>query len=504
MGTQVVTTLVGLWFTHFTLNRVGQHDLGLWLIALQVTLYLSLLDLGVVGVLSRDLALAAGHPDPQAGRAAARDTLATSVRVMLWQMPLVAAAAVGVWLALPRGWAGLQQPLALILAIFVAAFPLRTLQATLTGLQDQTCVGLVQFAAWSLGTATAVAMLLSGYGLYALVASWSVAQLVPPAAYAVRMRSRFRHFVPRRLPRLAFSAIRVQLGRAIWVSIGQVTHLAVTGIDVLVIGGLLGPGAVVPYMCTGKLVAVGSGLPLSVAALAGPALGELRAREGPRRLEGAMHALGLAVLLLGGALSVVVLIANEGFVRLWVGAPQFGGVALTAAFVVNAMVRQWGATFGQAVFYGGHERKLGLNGLVESVVVVGLTIALVGTVGAIGAPLASLAGVTAVALPFALRRFATDVGSTAGSMLRAMVDAAWRIAVALGASLLLWAAWRPAGVLEVSLAATAAVGFYAMLTLPLLGRPPLKGYVDLILAPVWPAAASLLGGRHRATARSDG
>src|SRR5256885_15283659 len=58
---QAVTVLVGLWLTPFLLHQPGQRDYGLWLLALQMTAYLSLLDLGVVALLPRETAYAIGR-----------------------------------------------------------------------------------------------------------------------------------------------------------------------------------------------------------------------------------------------------------------------------------------------------------------------------------------------------------------------------------------------------------------------------------------------------------
>jgi len=48
---QIFVMAAGLWLTPFFLSRLGQHDFGMWLILTQITLYLGLLDLGVVALL---------------------------------------------------------------------------------------------------------------------------------------------------------------------------------------------------------------------------------------------------------------------------------------------------------------------------------------------------------------------------------------------------------------------------------------------------------------------
>ena len=58
---QVAVLVTGLWLTPFLLNRLGQHDLGVWLMITQVIAYLGLLDLGVIGLLPRETASAVGR-----------------------------------------------------------------------------------------------------------------------------------------------------------------------------------------------------------------------------------------------------------------------------------------------------------------------------------------------------------------------------------------------------------------------------------------------------------
>src|SRR6476469_654453 len=80
-----LVTLVGLWLTPFLLRRIGQHDLGLWLVATQILGYLMLLDLGVVALLPRETAYATGRiQSGEADDLAA--TIATFRRVVRWQL----------------------------------------------------------------------------------------------------------------------------------------------------------------------------------------------------------------------------------------------------------------------------------------------------------------------------------------------------------------------------------------------------------------------------------
>ena len=80
-----------------------------------------------------------------------------------------------------------------------------------------------------------------------------------------------------RLPSLSLHAARAHLGRGVWISVSQIAQILVNGTDLLVIGALLGPAAVVPYACTGKLVTLLANQPQLFMQTALPALSELRA-----------------------------------------------------------------------------------------------------------------------------------------------------------------------------------------------------------------------------------
>ena len=99
-----IVTLVGLWLTPFLLRRIGQHDLGLWLVATQILGYLMLLDFGVVALLPRETAYATGRTLQGGDEHDLAHTIGRFRRVVRWQVPLVLVAAAAIWIALPAEW----------------------------------------------------------------------------------------------------------------------------------------------------------------------------------------------------------------------------------------------------------------------------------------------------------------------------------------------------------------------------------------------------------------
>ena len=197
--------IAGLWLTPFFLGRLGQHDYGLWLVGLQILAYLALMDFGVVALLGRATAYATGRAGGIDKAADLPDVIGQTVRLVLWQVPLVVLVACAVWRFMPAAWSPLQGPLGLVLIVFVVMFPIRALGAVLQGLQDLAFVGKVQLGTWLTGTVVTVAAVVAGRGLPSLALGWVVAQTLAGAFWAYRLRRRFPGTFPARLPALSAS-----------------------------------------------------------------------------------------------------------------------------------------------------------------------------------------------------------------------------------------------------------------------------------------------------------
>ena len=164
---QAIVLLAGLWLTPFLLRHIGEHDYGLWMLGAQSIYYLGLMDLGIVALLPREVAFATGRAIAQSTAPDIRRILGESARVVLLQTPLVAIVAVVLWYSAPAAWAHLKLPLAVIMAVFVIAFPARILTATLDGLQDLSYLGFVQIATWASNMTIMVFLVTQGWGRWA-------------------------------------------------------------------------------------------------------------------------------------------------------------------------------------------------------------------------------------------------------------------------------------------------------------------------------------------------
>ncbi len=474
------TTLLGLWLTPFLLRRLGQQDYGFWLLCLQMTAYLGLLDLGVVALLPREIAYACGRAKAAGAERAAELSVVTrsTFQLVLWQLPLVALAGITAWFLLPAEWEAMRRPFALILVAYVICFPLRVFNATLQGLQDLGFLGIVALLTFLLASATSVLGVLGGLGLASVALSWILSQTLSAALCWSRLRARFPEALPKNISWLPWPEARAEFRRSFWVSVAQVAQVLVAGIDLLIIGKLLGPAAVVIYSCTGKLITVFSNVPGMLLQAALPGLSEMKTSESRERLTRASLALTLGMLLLSGAGTCMILTVNESFVRWWVGSELFGGHYITVLLLVNLLLRHWNGATVAAIFCFGHERHISLITLYDGfVTAVGITIA-IWIFGLAGAPLGSLVGVGVISLPVNLRKLSAETGETRLAMLAALSPWFLRLLIVAAAISATAAVKGASGSLLVAgFSAFGALFIYAMLMAPLTLRYPLESYL---------------------------
>ena len=479
----ILATIAGLWLTPFFLRHLGQGTYGLWLVGTQVIAYLLLMDLGIVALLPRETAYVTGrtgrHDAPELQQLIERTlTLACA------QTPVVLAAALFALWWLPQSWAALRVPLAVVLGLFVLTFPLRVFQAALTGLQDLAFVARTQFVAWSAGTLVNIVLVLQGFTLSALAAGWCVTQALTIGACALRLAWMFPGAMPRRLSIAAFRSARGYVGRSVWVSVSQVAQVLLNGTDVMIVGAFLGPAAVVPYACTGKLVSVLANQPQAILQSAAPALSELRTTADRGRLFQVSAALAQATLAVSGLVVCVVLAVNAGFVRWWVGPDQFGGVPLTLVLLAAMILRHFNTTNVYALFCFGHERRIALTGLADGVTTLAISALLVKAFGLIGAPIGAIAGLLLVSAPLNLGALARETGVPRGRILSALGPWLWRF-LAVAAVAGVTGAWiQPASFVLLAILGGAAGLLYAFTVVAPLLSSPAGVYLRPLLARV--------------------
>lgn len=458
---QILVMLVGLWLTPFLLTHLGQHDFGLWLIGLKALSYLTLLDIGILGLLPREVAFAKGRMANSGGTELVRTVIEETAVVILTSLPLLIAASFLAWRWLPSHNEVFRNSVALILIVFTVQFPFRIIYSSLEGLQDLGFLGTLQMIAWGAGLIVNVVMVLRGAGLYALALGWAITQGVITAGSIWRFYCRYPEFFPRRLRRLSWTQYRGYFGASIWVSITQVAQI-LRNSDLLLVGKVMGANMAVPFSCTGKLIAIGTNQPLVIMQSAQPALSELRATGDRKHLAMVIGSLTQAMLMLSGAVGVVVLVVNRGFVQRWVGADQYLGFWLTVSLLMEMMIRHWNVTTIYSLFSLGHQRHISIVSIADGVCTVLATWVLIAWIGPLGAPLGSLSAVVFLSLPWNLHKLRRELDCPLLDLL--MPVKAWGarflpVLLVLG---ILGELFLPANYFMIGLASILAAAFYAL------------------------------------------
>ena len=477
----VLTVAVGLWMTPFLLRQLGSHHYGLWLLGAQVLVYLALMDVGIVQLVPRDVAVAAGRANGDYSEMQA--IVGQTARLVLWQViPVALAGSLVVWL-LPHEWAPLRWPLAIVVLTFVLTFPLRIFSAILQGLQDLAFLGGVQLAGWAAGAFVTVLGMVGGLGLYSLSLGWVVTQVISIAAAWRRVFTVHPYALPAQWPSLAFGAAKRQLGNGAWISVNQIAQVLLGGTDIVVIGKLLGPEAVVPYACTAKLLTMLANQPQMFMQMALPALSELRTAATRERLFDVSRSMAQVMLLASGAIVSVVLAVNGPFVTWWVGEARFAGVGLTALLLLAMLVRHLNLTLVYTLFCFGYERRLALTSVADGVIGLLAMLVLVPVFGLYGAVLGSLCSLCLVSVPANLVALAREEGGSSAAFLRPLAPWLKRCAVVIGGVAVVNTLWSMHSVWTFAPVAAAVGLAYAVIMLPVIQTPPLGPILAARLRP---------------------
>jgi O-antigen/teichoic acid export membrane protein len=277
--------------------------------------------------------------------------------------------------------------------------------------------------------------------------------------------------------------LRQQIGRGSWISVGQLAQVLLSGTDFVVIGKLLGPEAIVPYACTGKLITMLANQPQMFMQLALPALSELRTSAPRDRLFEVSRSMTQVMLLASGAIVAVVLATNAAFVTWWVGDVQFAGVGLTALLAGGMLIRHLNTTAVYALFCFGHEKRLALTAIAEGAGSMLAMFILIPLIGLYGAAVGPLMATCLISLPNNLRALAGEEGTSAMSLLSPLAPWMTRLFVLLACLAVFLSVVHVNGLVGLIAASAAVAIAYLAIMFPVLRQPPLGSMLSSAVLP---------------------
>lgn len=383
----------GLVVTPIVLHAIGKESFGIWAFIGAVTIYLSVLDLGVGPSIVRFAAEARGREAPEDTNALASVGLALYAAIGLVTLPLGAAVAwlVPVFVETPDDlvWPARIATFLIVLSI-AARFPLGLFNNLLVAQQRFDVQNLANFVSTVL-YAVLVAVLIPGGGglilLGALTLGTTLLRLAIPLGW---LRSE--------LPGLQLSRSLVTRARLreltsfSWSNfLVHVANKVVFSTDVVVVGIALGAEAAALYAIPAKLFTLAFGLGSVGSNLLYPALAEHEgagADERQRRLLLAGLRGGTAAALL---LALPLLVIPDRLIEAWVGRGYGESTAVLALLALVVLVHQPIYLFTQYLIARGRQRQIARALIVAVGLNVILSVVLAKTVGIWGVALSTLA-----------------------------------------------------------------------------------------------------------------
>lgn len=466
-GFQAIVALTGLVLTPFFLSYLGTENYGRWLVAGQILGLLGLLDLGVAGLVPRDVARASGSGNS--------DDIARVVSRSQWliviQTPVVAVVSILVWCSTAATAPDVSEPLAIVLVGFVVQFPLRLPLAVLGGLQDLAFVGCVQALSWAVTTAISVTLVIADVGLCSLAIGWTIGQVL--GCLIARHRLRTSYPATRSLHRWpGMKSLLERFRTSLWMSLAQLAQVLTAGTDLVVIGWVLGPAAAVAYGCTVKLLAVLTNPCYSIGLIAQPALSELHASGDSARFVTAVRSVSTSIVVAGSAVAISAVSFSPLFVHSWVGSQHFAGPMVIALSAVALLLRLLAFSWWSVAYVMGHERALSIVLVVDGLVTCGAGIGWTYLIGPSGAPLGSITGAALVYAPTGLLAISRGLKQRMSTTFRWSVDGLFRFTLVflpvLLYSMTSWSAgWQSIWITALALAIYAAFAYRLADTGPL-------------------------------------
>lgn len=399
-GVYAAAIVSGLLVTPITLHALGVEGFGIWAFVGSITIYLSILDLGVGPSIVRFAAEARGRQSPEDTNALASTGLTLYAVIGLVTLPLGVGLA---WLvpeliAMPEDlvWPARIATLLLVLSI-AARFPLGLFNNLLVGQQRFDLLNLANFVGTVLYAALVAVFLPHGGGLILLGALTFGVTLLRLGLPLVWLR--------RELPELHLSRALVSRARLRELTVFSwsnfLVHLAskvVFATDVVVVGIVLGAEAATLYAIPAKLFALAFGLGNVGAGLLYPAFAEQEgagesARQRRLLLAGLRGGSAAAVLL-----AFPLLLIPDQLIEGWVGEGKGDSSPVLALLALVLLVHQPIYLFTQFLIARARQREIARVLVGAGVANIVLSVALATTVGIWGVALSTLLTDVAVLL----------------------------------------------------------------------------------------------------------
>lgn len=358
---------VGLISAPVMTRYLGRENYGLWMLLCQFAMYLTLLDFGNASIVQMQLA-SAQHVESDGEKK--RLLSAVWRGLVLTTGPLVLLGlGIAVWAA--AKYASADGTAATIIAttlLVVLGFLVNRLSAlptyALFGANLSYRSAMLRTVIMAVASLTDLAAVVWGYGLVGL----GIVRVTAQTLIGFSLWRTARREIPWfGFTHVGFDEVRRLLRQNVACVVGQWGHMMAEGIDIAVIGCLIGPGMIPVYTVTTALSRLVFQLFMQAMQGASSGLAGLfgagdRQRFQFVRVQQELMAWGCLVVVLAATLPV-----NRRFVELWVGAEYFGGIGLVCLGMawqfIMLLTRQYNIALSAALEFNRMARVQLLSGV---------------------------------------------------------------------------------------------------------------------------------------------
>jgi O-antigen/teichoic acid export membrane protein len=385
----VVSAIISFVVVPITLKYVSKADYGLWVAMGEVLGYLAVLDFGVGAAVTRLAArLREDRETTQLSRLLSTAFCVNSVFSLLFILVGVELLTVlPHWRAIPADRFPLAKALFLIMiARGAVMFPVRVAANILVGLQMQVAVNLLNVAGTILSPVIYVVMLRHGAGIVALpIGMLSATFLTSVPTFLILKRVVSSLKLSLRL--VTWEEARHLFSWSFLFFLNNVAVLVIYYTDNIVVASQVNLVAVSRFSLTSTLLLYWQAFILTVSESAMPGAVELAKRGEIDTLRSVF--LVIMRNTMGGCFCIALTMgmANQAFVRLWVGNGVYGGDVLTAVFAVILLHRTAMGVYSMAVIATGRIRGVVVMSVIEAALNLGLSLYFAKTMGMLGVAL---------------------------------------------------------------------------------------------------------------------
>ena len=329
--TAMITAFI---ITPMVLRYLGDDLYGVWIVAVQLVTYLTLLDVRPMSVLKLTLAQSQGDADLEKKRR----QVATALRIAYMVMPIyLLGGAVYVW-GLPKMIAVAPDAVTVVRAALVFLVVHYTI-ANIVGLPNVILEGMnLAYKSFGLNAGVAIIMALCDYlaiyfdlGLVVIAANKLLGLFIKSTVSYLIMRRSVAWFG---LGRVERGELRYFLRLSGWMFLLSLVYILGAYSQMAMVGVFLGPGVVTLYSLTATLMNRVRGPVQQVLALLRSGTGDLFGRGQLQQLVGVRKELIHLTTGLLFAIGCVVVLLNHAFLALWVGPGYFGGSGINLLVVL--------------------------------------------------------------------------------------------------------------------------------------------------------------------------